>query len=109
MKTSLEIAAAAPIEHIGSIAERLGIPERYVGLGKMPICMVKTHLSISHDPNLKGAPSGYVFPIREVRASVGAGFIYPLAGTMTTMPGLGANLAAYQIDIDEKGNTVGLF
>ncbi|MBK9713099.1 MAG: formate--tetrahydrofolate ligase [Kouleothrix sp.] len=79
------------------------------GFGNLPICMAKTHLSISHDAALKGAPSGYTFPVREVRASVGAGFIYPLAGTMMTMPGLGADVAAQHIDIDEDGNTVGLF
>lgn len=79
------------------------------GYGNLPICMAKTHLSISHDPKLKGAPSGYIFPIREVRASIGAGFIYPLAGTMMTMPGLSAEIAAQHIDIDENGNTVGLF
>jgi formate--tetrahydrofolate ligase len=79
------------------------------GFGDLPICMAKTHLSLSHDPSMKGAPEGYTFPIREVRASVGAGFIYPLAGSMMTMPGLGANVAAHQIDIDEQGNTVGLF
>jgi formate--tetrahydrofolate ligase len=79
------------------------------GFGGLPICMAKTHLSISHDPALKGAPSGYTFPIREVRASVGAGFIYPLAGAMMTMPGLGAAPSAHTIDIDEQGNTVGLF
>ncbi|HBY93025.1 MAG TPA: formate--tetrahydrofolate ligase [Chloroflexi bacterium] len=79
------------------------------GFGDLPICMAKTHLSLSHDPNLKGAPTGFTFPIREVRASVGAGFIYPLAGTMMTMPGLGSDPAAYHIDIDENGNTVGLF
>ena len=78
-------------------------------LGKLPICMAKTHLSISHDPSLKGAPSGYTFPIREVRMSAGAGFIYPLAGAMQTMPGLGAEIAAHQIDIDDEGRTVGLF
>lgn len=79
------------------------------GFGGLPICMAKTHLSLSHDPKLKGAPSGYTFHIREVRASVGAGFIYPLAGDMVTMPGLGSAPAAHQIDIDEDGNTVGLF
>lgn len=79
------------------------------GYGHMPICMAKTHLSLSHDPALKGAPTGYIFPIREVRASVGAGFIYPLAGNMVTMPGLSADNAAMHIDIDENGNTVGLF
>src|SRR4029079_5108403 len=79
------------------------------GFGNLPICMAKTHLSISHDGAFNGAPSGYIFPIREVRASVGAGFIYPLAGTMVTMPGLGADPAAYHIDIDADGNTIGLF
>ncbi len=79
------------------------------GFGNLPICMAKTHLSLSHDAKLKGAPSNYTFHVREVRASVGAGFIYPLAGDMVTMPGLGANPAAHTIDIDENGNTVGLF
>jgi formate--tetrahydrofolate ligase len=79
------------------------------GFGKLPICIAKTHLSLSHDAKLKGAPAGYTFHIREARASVGAGFIYPLAGDMMTMPGLGATPAAHTIDIDEDGNTVGLF
>ena len=79
------------------------------GFGNLPVCMAKTQLSLSHDPKLKSAPTGYTFPIREVRASVGAGFIYPLAGDMVTMPGLGASPAAHSIDIDEDGNTVGLF
>jgi formate--tetrahydrofolate ligase len=79
------------------------------GFGNLPICMAKTHLSLRHDPKLKGAPSGYTFHIREARASVGAGFIYPLAGDMMTMPGLGAAPSALSIDIDENGNTVGLF
>lgn len=79
------------------------------GYGHLPICMAKTHLSLSHDPSLKGAPSGYTFPIREVRASIGAGFIYPLAGDMQTMPGLSEHPAAESIDIDENGNIIGLF
>lgn len=79
------------------------------GFGGLPICMAKTHLSLSHDPQLKGAPSGFSFPIREVRASLGAGFIYPLAGDMMTMPGLSREPAAFGVDIDEQGNTVGLF
>lgn len=79
------------------------------GFGNLPICMAKTHLSLSHDPKLKGAPTDYTFHIREVRASVGAGFIYPLAGDMVTMPGLGASPAAHTIDIDKDDNTVGLF
>jgi formyltetrahydrofolate synthetase len=71
--------------------------------------MAKTHLSISHDPNLKGAPTGFVVPVREVRASVGAGFIYPLLGEMQTMPALGSTPAYLKVDVDENGNVVGLF
>lgn len=78
------------------------------GFGYLPICMAKTHLSISHDPNLKGAPSGFTVPVREVRASVGAGFIYPLLGEMRTMPGLGSTPSYLKIDVDDNGNVVGL-
>jgi methylenetetrahydrofolate dehydrogenase (NADP+)/methenyltetrahydrofolate cyclohydrolase/formyltetrahydrofolate synthetase len=79
------------------------------GFGYLPICMAKTHLSISHDPALKGAPKGFTVPVREVRASVGAGFIYPLLGEMRTMPGLGANPAYMKVDVDDDGNVSGLF
>jgi formate--tetrahydrofolate ligase len=79
------------------------------GFGGLPICMAKTHLSLSHDPTLKGAPTGFTLPIREVRASVGAGFIYPICGDMRTMPALPEHPAAERIDIDENGNVVGLF
>ncbi len=79
------------------------------GFGDLPICMAKTHLSISHDPALKNAPSGYTLSVREARASVGAGFIYPLLGQMRTMPGLGSKPAYMQVDIDEDGRIVGLF
>jgi len=78
------------------------------GFGNLPICMAKTHLSISHDPALKNAPSGYTLTVREVRASVGAGFIYPLLGEMRTMPGLGTRPAFMNIDVDDNGNIVGL-
>jgi formate--tetrahydrofolate ligase len=78
------------------------------GFGRLPVCMAKTHLSISSDPSLKGAPTGWTLPVREVRASVGAGFIYPLCGEMRTMPGLSASPAAARIDIDENGEVVGL-
>lgn len=78
------------------------------GFGNLPICMAKTHLSLSHDPTLKGAPTGFTLPIREVRASVGAGFIYPICGDMRTMPALPEHPAAEHVDIDENGNVVGL-
>jgi methylenetetrahydrofolate dehydrogenase (NADP+) / methenyltetrahydrofolate cyclohydrolase / formyltetrahydrofolate synthetase len=86
--------------------------EEYTRLGfdKLPICMAKTHLSLSHDPNLKGVPTGYRIPIRELRASVGAGFVYPLLGKMSTMPGLPTRPAFYDVDLDlETGRVVGLF
>lgn len=79
------------------------------GFGSLPICMAKTHLSLSHDPALKGVPKGFTVPVREVRASVGAGFVYPLLGTMSTMPGLPTYPAFRSIDIDDDGNIVGLF
>lgn len=80
------------------------------GFGKLPMCMAKTHLSLSHDPTLKGVPTGFTVPIREVRASVGAGFIYPLLGAMSTMPGLATRPAYMDIDIDlETGKITGLF
>ncbi|MDF1595506.1 MAG: formate--tetrahydrofolate ligase [Acidimicrobiia bacterium] len=78
------------------------------GWGSMPICMAKTHLSLSHNSKLTGAPTGWSLPIREVRASVGAGFILPLAGDIRTMPGLGVRPAAHGIDIDDEGNIIGL-
>jgi formate--tetrahydrofolate ligase len=78
------------------------------GFGNLPVCIAKTHLSISSDPSLKGAPTGWTLPVREVRASVGAGFVYPICGDMRTMPGLGKNPAARHIDIDENGEIVGL-
>ena len=78
------------------------------GFGNLPVCIAKTHLSISSDASLKGAPSGWTLPVREVRASVGAGFVYPICGEMRTMPGLGKSPAAAGIDIDENGQIVGL-
>jgi formate--tetrahydrofolate ligase len=79
------------------------------GFGGLPVCMAKTHLSLTDDPTRKGAPTGFTLPIREVRASVGAGFIYPLVGTMRTMPGLPSRPAAENVDIDpETGRVTGL-
>lgn len=81
-----------------------------LGYDKLPICMAKTHLSISHDPTLKGVPKGFRIPVRDIRASVGAGFVYPLLGKMSTMPGLPTRPAIYDIDIDPKtGQVFGLF
>jgi formyltetrahydrofolate synthetase len=80
-----------------------------LGFGNLPICMAKTHLSISHDAALKGRPRDFRVPIREVRASMGAGFLYPLLGEMRTMPGLPSEPNTWKIDIDDDGNVVGLF
>ena len=80
-----------------------------MGFDSLPLCMAKTHLSFSHDPTLKGAPRGWTLPITDVRASVGAGFVYPLCGTMRTMPGLPSRPVFVDIDIDlETGKIVGL-
>ena len=80
-----------------------------LGLDKLPICMAKTHLSLSHDPALKGVPKNFRIPIRDVRASAGAGFLYPILGEISTMPGLPTRPAFMDIDIDPKtGKIVGL-
>ncbi len=78
------------------------------GWDKLPICMAKTHLSLSHDPNLKGRPKGFTLPVRDIRASIGAGFLYPLCGKMQTMPGLPSHPVGENIDINEKGDIIGL-
>ncbi|AZZ38499.1 formate--tetrahydrofolate ligase [Acidipropionibacterium jensenii] len=80
-----------------------------LGYGHFPVVMAKTHLSLSHDPALKGAPTGWRLPVREVRAAAGAGYVYTICGDMRTMPGLASHPAAERIDIDADGNTVGLF
>ncbi|MCZ6737372.1 MAG: formate--tetrahydrofolate ligase [Actinobacteria bacterium] len=103
-----EVYGAAGVEY-STMAERQIADFEKGGFGYLPICMAKTHLSISHDPTLKGAPKDFTVPVREVRASVGAGFIYPLLGEMRTMPGLGTKPAYMSVDIDEEGNVVGLF
>jgi formate--tetrahydrofolate ligase len=79
------------------------------GLDHLPICMAKTHLSLSHDPELANAPTDFELTVRDVRAYTGAGWLVALCGTMQTMPGLGATPAAFNVDIDEHGRTVGLF
>jgi formyltetrahydrofolate synthetase len=79
------------------------------GLASLPICMAKTHLSLSHDPALANAPTGFTVTVRDLRAYTGAGWIVALCGGMQTMPGLGRAPAAFAVDIDEQGRTVGLF
>ena len=79
------------------------------GLDKLPICMAKTHLSLSHDPALANAPTGFSLVVRDLRPYTGAGWLVALCGDMQTMPGLGVSPAAFNIDIDERGRTVGLF
>src|SRR5512143_2744034 len=81
-----------------------------LGFANLPICMAKTHLSLTHDPNVKGRPTGWRLPIRDIRASVGAGFLYPLCGAMRTMPGLPTRPVFYDVDLDlQTGKVVGLF
>ena len=103
-----KIYGAAGVEYTKNASDQIAAYENN-GFGGLPICMAKTHLSLSHDPTLKGAPTGFTLPIREVRASVGAGFIYPICGDMRTMPALPEHPAAERVDIDENGNVVGLF
>jgi formate--tetrahydrofolate ligase len=78
------------------------------GYGRLPICMAKTQYSLSHDPNLKGRPTGFRFKVRDARVAVGAGFVYPLAGEIMTMPGLGKVPGGARMDIDQDGNVVGM-
>ncbi len=101
------IYGADGVEYSPLAARQLDGYERN-GFGGLPVCIAKTHLSLSHDPALKGAPAGWRLPVREVRASVGAGFVYPICGDMRTMPGLGTSPAAERIDIDADGEIVGL-
>jgi formate--tetrahydrofolate ligase len=79
------------------------------GYGRFPVCMAKTQFSLSHDPNLKGRPRGYRFQVQDARVAVGAGFVYPLAGSITTMPGYGRSPGGQQVDVDEDGRVIGLF
>jgi formate--tetrahydrofolate ligase len=101
------VYGADGVEYSPQASKQLDTYEK-AGFGTLPVCIAKTHLSISSDPALKGAPTGWTLPVREVRASVGAGFVYPICGEMRTMPGLGTNPAAARIDLDENGEIVGL-
>jgi formate--tetrahydrofolate ligase len=102
-----KIYGASGVEYADEADARV---KQYTKLGYsgLPICMAKTHLSLSHDPALKGRPTGFSLPIRDIRLSAGAGFIYPLCGQMMTMPGLPSDPVGAHIDIDDEGNVVGL-
>jgi formate--tetrahydrofolate ligase len=106
-KVATTIYGAAKVEYTAPANKQLATYEAN-GFGNLPVCIAKTHLSISGDPTLKGAPTGHTLTVREVRASVGAGFVYPICGDMTTMPGLGSAPAASIIDFDENGEIIGL-
>ncbi len=102
-----KIYGADGVDYSPAAAKQLASYEAN-GFGHLPVCIAKTHLSISSDPALKGAPTGWRLPVREVRASVGAGFVYPICGDMRTMPGLGSSPAAFRIDVDADGTITGL-
>jgi formate--tetrahydrofolate ligase len=103
-----EVYGADGVDYQPQAARQLDTYER-AGFGSLPVCIAKTHLSISSDPKLLGAPKGWRLPVREARANVGAGFVYLVSGDMRTMPGLSRHPAAESIDIDENGNIVGLY
>jgi len=107
-KIATRIYGADGVEYSAEAERKIAVFTEQ-GYDKLPICMAKTHLSLSHDPNLKGRPTGFTVPVRDIRPSVGAGFLYPLCGEMRTMPGLPSRPAAVDVDIDENGNTLGLF
>jgi methylenetetrahydrofolate dehydrogenase (NADP+)/methenyltetrahydrofolate cyclohydrolase/formyltetrahydrofolate synthetase/formate--tetrahydrofolate ligase len=112
IKEKIEIIAtqvyrAGAVEYSPQAEAQIAAFEK-AGFGYLPICMAKTHLSISDDPALKGAPKDFTVSVREVRASVGAGFIYPILGEMSTMPGLGATPGFMKVDVNEDGDVVGL-
>jgi formate--tetrahydrofolate ligase len=103
-----EVYGADGVDYLPGAARQL---ERYeqAGFGRFPVCIAKTHLSISSDPTLRGAPRGWRLPVREAKANVGAGFVSLVSGDMRTMPGLSSSPAAERIDIDDSGNVVGLY
>jgi len=103
-----KIYGAGSVKYAPTAEKKIALYTKF-GYDKLPLCMAKTHLSLSHDPKLKGRPKGFTLPIRDVRASVGAGFLYPLCGTMRTMPGLPTHPAGEKVDLDKNGNVVGLF
>jgi len=108
-KVCKEIYGAEGVDYLPEAEEKIKLYTR-LGFDKLPLCMAKTHLSFSHDPALKGAPTGFRVPVSDIRASVGAGFLYPLLGEMRTMPGLPTRPVFYDVDLDlETGKVLGLF
>ena len=103
-----EIYRAADVDFDAAALKKLKAFEE-AGYGKLPVCIAKTQNSISHDPKLIGAPSGYSFPVRDVQLYAGAGFVVALAGDIMTMPGLPKAPAALDIDVDDNGVISGLF
>jgi formate--tetrahydrofolate ligase len=101
------VYGADEVEYSAAATRQLDQAEA-LGFGRLPICVAKTHLSLSSDPTLVGAPTGWTLPVREVRIAAGAGFVYPICGEMRTMPGLGRHPNAHAIDLDERGEIVGL-
>ncbi len=105
---AMEVYGADGVDYSPQAEARITEYEK-LGYGILPICMSKTHLSLSHDPALKGEPKGFRIPVRDIMASVGAGFVYPLLGEITVMPGLPTRPAFFDVDIDvETGKVVGL-
>jgi formate--tetrahydrofolate ligase len=104
---AITIYGAERVEYTTAASKQIANYEAN-GFGNLPVCIAKTHLSISGDASLKGAPTGHTLTVREARASVGAGFVFPICGEMRTMPGLGKAPAASRIDFDDDGEIVGL-
>jgi formate--tetrahydrofolate ligase len=102
-----QVYGAGGVDYTPAASGQLAMYEKN-GFGSFPVCIAKTHLSLSADPARKGAPTGWRLPVREARASAGAGFVYPICGDMRTMPGLTTHPAAEHIDIDAEGRVVGL-
>lgn len=113
IKEKIEIIATKIYGASGVVYEE-GVEEKIkrfteFGWSELPICMAKTHLSLSHDPKLKGRPQGFKLPVKDIRPAIGAGFLYPLCGEIRTMPGLPSEPAGNRVDIDAEGRIVGLF
>jgi len=109
-RIATQIYGAQGVEWSPAAAEKIGRFQEDPEAREMGICMVKTHLSLSHDPDLKGAPTGWTLPIRDVLAYKGAGFVVPVAGDIKLMPGTGSNPGFRRIDVDtETGKVTGLF